>query len=335
MPRAAIIPAAGALEAQKEYFFMKKPSSGGGAAIRLDRLTKTFGGYRAVSSVSLEVNQGEIYGFVGLNGAGKSTTIHMMLSLLKPTSGSAYLLGSKVGFGNYDLWKKVGFLEEASFYPGLTVEENLDIARRMQLLPDRRCISHMMKKFGLESQKDKKAEDLSLGNRQRLGLAKAMIHSPQILILDEPINGLDPEGVVEIRNILLDLSKNSGVTVFLSSHILGELAKLADRIGIIHEGKLIQEIEMAHLEQSLRKHLVLSGRDQNAVERILSEHGYPFEENSDGGLILSESRATEAPEKLNELLVRSGQPPTQLDVVTEDLESYFLRTIQRTRGTFR
>ena len=307
---------------------MKKLSSGGGAVIQLDRLTKAFGGQYAVSNVSLEVNRGEIYGFVGLNGAGKSTTIHMMLSLLKPTSGSVCLLGSKVGFGSYGLWKKVGFLEEASFYPGLTVEENLDIARRMQLLPDRRCISHVMQKFGLESQKDKKAEDLSLGNRQRLGLAKAMIHNPKILILDEPINGLDPEGVVEIRNILLDLSKSFGVTVFLSSHILGELAKLADRIGIIHEGKLIQEMKMAHLEQSLRKHLVLSGRDQNAIKHILSEHGYPFEENPDGRLILSESRATEEPEKLNELLVRSGQPPIQLDVVMEDLESYFLRTIQ-------
>lgn len=307
---------------------MKKLSSGGDAVIQLDRLTKTFGEHPAVSNVSLEVNRGEIYGFVGLNGAGKSTTIRMMLSLLRPTSGSVYMLGSKVGFGSYGLWKKVGFLEEASFYPGLTVEENLDIARHMQLLPDRQCISRIIKKLGLESQKNKKAEDLSLGNRQRLGLAKAMIHNPKILILDEPINGLDPEGIVEIRNMLLDLSKNFGVTVFLSSHILGELAKLADRIGIIHEGKLIQEIKMAHLEQSLKKHLVLSGRDQNAIKRTLSEHGYPFEENSDGRLILSESRATEEPEKLNELLVRSGQPPTQLDVVTEDLESYFLRTIQ-------
>lgn len=277
------------------------------------------------------MNRGEIYGFVGLNGAGKSTTIHMMLSLLKPTSGSIYLLGSKVGFGSYELWKKVGFLEEASFYPGLTVEENLDIARRMQMLPDRRCISRVIKKLGLESQKDKKAGNLSLGNKQRLGLAKAMIHNPKILILDEPINGLDPEGVVEIRNILLDLSKNSGVTVFLSSHILGELAKLADRIGMIHEGNLIQEIEMAHLEQSLRKHLILSGRDPNAMKRILSEHGYPVEENPDGYLILSEGRATEEPEKLNELLVSSGEPPMQLNVVTEDLESYFLRIVQAKR----
>jgi ABC-2 type transport system ATP-binding protein len=312
---------------------LEKLSSSSGAVIQVDSLTKTFGEQNAVSNVSFEVNKGEIYGFVGLNGAGKSTTIHMMLSLIKPTSGSVYMLGSKVDFGSYGLWKKVGFLEQANFYPELTVEENLDIARRMQMLPDRQCISHIMQKLGLESHKNKKARNLSIGNRQRLGLAKAMIHNPEILILDEPINSLDPEGVVEIRDMLLDLSKNLGVTVFLSSHLLEELAKLVDRIGIIHEGKLIQEIKMVHLEQLLRTHLVLSGRDQNAIKRILSEHEYPFEENAEGRIILSEGHATEEPEKLNELLVRSGQSPTQLNIVTEDLESYFLRIIQRTRET--
>ncbi|TCL59821.1 ABC-2 type transport system ATP-binding protein [Kineothrix alysoides] len=267
-----------------------------------------------------------------MNGAGKSTTIHMMLSLLKPASGSVYMLGSKVDFGSYELWGKVGFMEEASYYPELTVEENLDIARRMQMLPDRQCIPRIIKKLGLEAHKNKKAKNLSLGNRQRLGLSKAMIHNPEILILDEPINGLDPAGVVEIRETLLDLSKNHGVTVFLSSHLLEELAKLADRIGIIHEGKLVQEIEMTHLEQSLRKHLVLCGRDKTTMRRILAENGYRFEENADGHFILSEGRATEKPEKLSELLVRSGQPPTQLNIVSEDLEGYFFRTIQDRGG---
>jgi ABC-2 type transport system ATP-binding protein len=310
---------------------MGKPDSN--IVIQLDSLTKTFDGYHAVNNVSVEVNRGEIFGFVGLNGAGKSTTIHMMLSLLKPTSGSVCLLGKKVHLGSYDLWEKVGFLEEARYYPGLTVEENLDIARRMQGLADRQCITHIIQKLGLEAHRNKKVKYLSLGNRQRLGLAKAMIHDPEILILDEPINGLDPAGVVEIREALLDLSKNHGVTVFLSSHLLEELAKLAGRIGIIHEGKLVQEIKMAHLEESLRKRLVLGGRDITAMKLILSEHGYHFEENADGHLILSDGHATEEPEKLNELLVRSGQPPTQLHMVAEDLEGYFLKTIQSTGGT--
>ncbi|MDW2797343.1 ABC transporter ATP-binding protein [Clostridium boliviensis] len=310
---------------------MVKSSGNVPTAIQLDRLTKKFGDYHAVSDLSLEVNGGEIFGFLGLNGAGKSTTIKMMLSLLKPSSGSIYMLGNKVNSGTYKLWEEVGYLEDATYYPGLTVIENLDIARRMQMISDRQSITRVIQKLGLEAHKNKKAKNLSLGNKQRLGLAKAMIHNPQILILDEPINGLDPAGVVEIRKMLMDLSKNFGVTVFISSHQLEELSKLVDRIGIIHQGQLIQEINMAHLEQSLQKHLVLAGRNKNAMEHILAEHGYNFEKSADGQLLLLEGPATESPERLAELLVRSGQPPTQLNIVTEDLEGYFLRMIQTTR----
>jgi ABC-2 type transport system ATP-binding protein len=310
---------------------MVNRSSGGSAAIQMNSLTKKFGDYRAVSDLSLEVNGGEIFGFLGLNGAGKSTTIKMMLSLLRPSSGSIYMLGNKVDTGTHKLWEQVGYLEEAVYYPGLTVIENLDIARRMQMISDRQSIDRVIQKLGLEAHKNKKAKNLSLGNKQRLGLAKAMIHNPKILILDEPINGLDPAGVVEIREMLFDLSKNFGVTVFISSHQLEELSKLVDQIGIIHEGRLIQEIKMAHLEQSLQKHLVLDGRDKNAMKHILTEQGYSFEENPDGRLLLSEGPATKQPERLAELLVRFGQPPTQLNIVTEDLEGYFLRIIQSTR----
>ncbi len=310
---------------------MGKSSGNVSAAIQLDRLTKKFGDYHAVSDLSLEINGGEIFGFLGLNGAGKSTTIKMMLSLLKPSSGSIYMMGNKVDSGTHKLWEQVGYLEDATYYPGLTVIENLDIARRMQMISDRQSITRVIQKLGLEAHKNKKAKNLSLGNKQRLGLAKAMIHNPQILILDEPINGLDPAGVVEIRKMLMDLSKNFGVSVFISSHQLEELSKLVDRIGIIHQGRLIQEINMAHLEQSLQKHLVLDGLNKNAMEYILAEHGYKFEKSTDGPLLLLEGPATESPEKLAELLVRSGQPPTQLNIVTEDLEGYFLRMIQSTR----
>jgi ABC-2 type transport system ATP-binding protein len=310
---------------------MGKLSSDALAAIQLDNLTKNFGVYRAVSDLSLEVNSGEIFGFLGLNGAGKSTTIKMMLSLLTPSSGSVYMLGNKVNSGSHKLWEQVGYLEDATYYPGLTVIENLDIARRMQMISDRQSITRVIQKLGLEPHKNKKAKNLSLGNKQRLGLAKAMIHNPKILILDEPINGLDPAGVVEIRKMLLDLSKNFGVTIFISSHQLEELSKLVDRIGIVHEGRLIQEIKMAHLEQSLQKHMILDGRNKNAMKHILTEHGYSFEENTDGRLLLFDGSVTEKPERLAELLVRFGQPPTQLNIVTEDLEGYFLRIIQSKR----
>jgi ABC-2 type transport system ATP-binding protein len=241
------------------------------------------------------------------------------------------MLGNKVNSGSHKLWEQVGYLEDATYYSGLTVIENLDIARRMQMISDRQSIARVIQKLGLEAHKNKKAKNLSLGNKQRLGLAKAMIHNPKILILDEPINGLDPAGVVEIREMLVDLSKNFGVTVFISSHQLEELSKLVDRIGIIHEGRLIQEIKMTHLEQSLQKHMILDGRNKSAMKHILREHGYNFEENIDGRLLLFDGSVTEKPERLAELLVRFGQPPTQLNIVTEDLEGYFLRIIQSKR----
>lgn len=268
-------------------------------AIQIDGLCKNFGNYRAVDNLSLDVQKGEIFGFLGLNGAGKSTTIKMLLSLLKPSSGSIYMLGSKVDSGSHKLWEKVGYLETATYYPGLTVMENLDIARRMQMITDKTSIDRVITKLGLIPHKDKKAKYLSLGNKQRLALAKAMIHNPEILILDEPINGLDPAGVAEIRDMLRDLSGNFGVTVFISSHLLEELAKVAQRIGIIHEGKLLQVIRMEQLEQSLEKNVVLSGKDTPAIMQLLKKQGFDFKQT----------------------------------VETENLEEYFLRTINMKGGT--
>lgn len=299
-------------------------------AIQMDGLSKHFGDYQAVQNLSLEVGHGEIFGFLGLNGAGKSTTIKMMLSLLTPSSGSICMLGTKVNSGAHKLWEQVGYLEDVTYYPELTVAENLDITRRMQMLSDRQVIEQVIDKLGLKDYRNRKAKHLSLGNKQRLCLAKAMIHKPKILILDEPINGLDPAGVVEIREMLLDLAKNHGVTIFISSHQLEELSKLVDRIGIIHKGQLLQEIEMSHLEQDLQKHLVIDGYDKKAIETILTDHGFAFEKNTDGKLILAAPSATEHPEQIAQFLVNSGQSLTQLNIVTEDLEGYFLRMIHNT-----
>ncbi|QUL56276.1 ABC transporter ATP-binding protein [Paenibacillus tritici] len=301
-------------------------------AIQIDGVHKKFGDYTILNNLSLEVSRGEIFGFLGLNGAGKTTTIKMLLAMLKPTSGKLYMLGEKVDAGNSTLWSKVGYLEEATFYPDLTVTENLDIARRMQGLADKDAVHQVIYKLGLEPHQKKKAKHLSLGNKQRLGLAKAMIHNPEILILDEPINGLDPAGVAEIRNMLYNLATNFGVTVFISSHLLEELSKVSTRIGIIHGGRLVQEVAMDKLEQSLQKNLVVNGLNKPALKKVLEEHGYTFEDTSDGYIKLTNEHAADHPERLAELLVQRNQPPTSLRVVTEDLEGYFLRTIGMTRG---
>ncbi|MGH0053101.1 MAG: ABC transporter ATP-binding protein, partial [Sphaerochaetaceae bacterium] len=172
--------------------------------IQTVNLSKDYGAVRAVDRVSLHVEKGEIYGFLGLNGAGKTTTIRMLLGMVQPTAGVAYLKGKAVNTRDRDLWRSVGYLVEVPYaYPDLTVFENLEIARRLHLVTDPSAVNTIIKKMKLEEYRNRKARYLSLGNAQRLGLAKALLHTPDILLLDEPANGLDPAGIVEIRELLL------------------------------------------------------------------------------------------------------------------------------------
>jgi len=300
--------------------------------IRTENLSKHYGNLRAVDAVSLQVGKGEIYGFIGLNGAGKTTTIRMLLGMIHPTSGSAFLWGRKVGPDCCDVWKKVGYLVETpSAYPELTVWENLEIVRRLRQIPDKKPVEAIIERLRLTSYRDIKAENLSSGNAQRLGLAKALLHNPEILILDEPANGLDPAGIVEMRELFRDLAANHGVTLFISSHILGEMAKFVTRIGIIHEGRLVQEISAHQVEHLLHKRLIVSTRDNEAVRTQLMNEGYSVHLSNNGSLEVTGRDATDHPEDIARLLVHGGLPPTLLKVEEEDLESYFLRTIGETR----
>ncbi len=211
--------------------------------IRTEGLCKSYGKLRAVDKLSLNVRKGEIYGFLGLNGAGKTTTIRMLLGMIRPTSGTLYLNGEKIRPGIREIWNSVGYLVEIPYcYPDLTVKENLELFRRLRFLGDRGSVGKIIETLRLGPYQDIIARNLSLGNVQRLGLAKALLHEPDILLLDEPANGLDPAGIVEIRGMLHDLAFNKGTTIFISSHILGEISKFATRIGIIHEGLLIARI---------------------------------------------------------------------------------------------
>ena len=296
--------------------------------IKTDNLTKHYGNVRAVDGISLSVKKGEIYGFLGLNGAGKTTTIRMLLGMINPTEGSAFLCGKRVSAGDHHLWENVGYLVEIPYsYPELTVRENLELVRRLRGLPDKRSVEAVMGKLHLTSYSDRKAKDLSLGNAQRLGLAKALIHDPEILILDEPSNGLDPVGIVEIREMFRDLALNHGVTIFISSHILGEISRLATRIGIIHQGRMVQEINTDRLERLMRKRLLIDARDQKAAQSRLIKEGYSANRSSNGVLEIKDENAISHPEAIATILVNAGLPPTLLKVDDEDLESYFLRAI--------
>jgi ABC-2 type transport system ATP-binding protein len=302
--------------------------------IQTINLSKHYGKLNAVENVSINVQKGEIYGFLGLNGAGKTTTIRMLLGLISPTTGEAFLNGKKVNAGNPKMWTDTGYLVEVPYsYPDLTVKENLDITRRLRLIDDRKSVDRVVDLLKLDEYRNVRAKNLSLGNAQRLGLAKAFIHNPKILILDEPANGLDPAGIVEIRELLADLALNNGVTVFISSHILGEISKFATRIGIIHEGMLIHESSVVEMVNLRKVSLHIRTHDIESTKLKLAENGFSPVLSETGIIELKEQVAFSSPEKIAVLLVNSGLPPYLLKVEEEDLENFFLRVINMKGGS--
>ena len=303
-------------------------------AIETQNLVKRYGDVTAVDQLSLQVAEGEIYAFLGLNGAGKTTTIRMLLGMIKPTSGAAQVLQTRIRLGSREPWASVGYLVETPHaYPELTVYENLEVARRLHPGTQPKAIDQIIERLDLGEYANRRAGTLSQGNAQRLGLAKALLHNPRLLILDEPANGLDPVGIVEVRELLLALTREQGVTVFMASHILAEVARLAQRIGIIHEGRLLQELDVDELWRSRRKRLLLQARDGEAARSALTAAGHPAEMLHDSAaehgdfIQVKDAAAIEHPEDIANLLVRAGAPPTQLIVEEEDLEQYFLRLI--------
>jgi ABC-2 type transport system ATP-binding protein len=212
-------------------------------------------------------------------------------------------------------------------YPELTVRENLEVFRRLRSPLEPKAVDFAIERLGLERYADRPASTLSLGNAQRLGLAKALLHKPQLLILDEPSNGLDPAGIVEVRNLLNELSTEHGVTVFLSSHLLGEVARLATRIGIIHNGRLLTERNVNEVERERRTRLVCSTRADEIAVRLLAGAGFDVTMNGDGVIEVHNPLAHEHPDQVARVLVDLGYPPTMLKVEREDLETYFLRLV--------
>ncbi|MBK6620187.1 MAG: ABC transporter ATP-binding protein [Saprospirales bacterium] len=275
--------------------------------IETERLTKNFGALAAVDEVSLHVQEGEIYGFLGLNGAGKTTVIRMLLGLARPSSGKVFLEGMPIISGRQGPWARVGYLVEMPYsYPELSVFENLLVIARLRNLRGKGPIDQIIEQLQLEPYRHVKARNLSLGNAQRLGLAKALMHRPDILILDEPTNGLDPAGIVEVREMLRAMAKDQGITIFISSHILGEISRLATRIGIIHQGRLIQEIDARELDAVRSKKLLLDPGNRQALVEGLQKLGLKVAQRED---------------QLLEVMQE------------EELESYFLRIIHQSQPT--
>jgi len=307
------------------------------AVIEIENLTKFYGKFKALDQINLQVNQGEIYGFLGLNGAGKTTTIKSIMGMIWPSSGKVIINGQNVTPASHGPWEKVGCLiETANSYPELTVKQNLEIYRRLRGLinsPD--PVAEVMEKLNITKYSQKKARELSLGNKQRLGLAKAMIHKPELLVLDEPANGLDPAGIVEIRNILTDLARNKNTTIFISSHHLAEISKTADRIGIIDNGILLQDLKSSDLKKKAQKHLVIKTRNKEKTIKLLKNSGYEIT-TPDGRvepdlIYLNGNISITTREKILNTLIKENTPPYEIKLDEENLESYFLRILQENR----
>jgi ABC-2 type transport system ATP-binding protein len=302
-------------------------------AIETDQLTKRFGDVLAVDCVNLRVKPGEIYGFLGLNGAGKTTTIRALLGMIRPSAGNVKVLGQDVGPNGRGPWARVGHLVETpSAYPELTARENLQVAARLHSILQAEATTRVIEQLKLGAYADRKAGTLSMGNLQRLGLARALLHQPELLILDEPANGLDPAGVVEIRELLRWLAHENGVTIFMSSHILTEVDQLVTRIGIIHKGTLIEELDTHQLERLRSRRLEVITRDPEAAQMSLQSAGYRCRRKEEM-ILLEEDYAIEHPDDIARILVNAGNPPVRLAVEQQNLEEHFLQlTNEREHG---
>lgn len=288
-------------------------------------LVKHYGEVKAVDGIDLDVRRGEIYGFLGRNGAGKTTTIRMLLGLVQPTAGEVNLFGERIRPGRQQLFHKVGsFIESASAYPNLTVEENLDIQRRLTGSM-KSSVAEVIELFQLGHYAKRPAGKLSLGNKQRLSLARALLHKPDLLLLDEPTNSLDPAGILEVRKLLRRLADEEGITIFMSSHLLVEVAHLADRIGVVHEGRLVEELDYDELLARTRTFVdVAVSEPDRAADLLRTRLGIgEVEHTEDGHLHIFDTHERNG--EIARLLVSEGIELTRLSSESENLEAHFIR----------
>lgn len=302
------------------------------AVIETKKLTKRYGSKISVYNVSLTANEGEIYGFLGLNGAGKTTTMRMLLKMIRPTSGEIYYSGQSISKLSSVFWNQVGYLIEIPHaYPNFTVEENLILYAKQRLIPDseiKKRVDIILQQLLLVTYRQVKVKDLSLGNNQKIGLAKALIHRPKILLLDEPTNGLDPEGLVAVRHSLIEMAKN-GTTVFISSHLLDEMEKLVNRIGILTNGCLLRELSFSEFERFRQSMLYIKtdGSIKNLADYLTAKRlqytSVGEEEILVSGIPINQYSA------LLHQLEQQNLNPMIFHPVKESLEEFFLRTIKK------
>lgn len=286
-------------------------------------LCKSYGNKQVVRNVDLKVPKGCVYGFMGPNGAGKSTTLKMLLGLIKASSGKAEIAGKEMNQKNrLEILRETGSLiESPSYYGHLTGRENLEIVRTLKNAPEKE-VDQVLKLVRMERQQNKKAREYSLGMKQRLGLAAALIGRPELLILDEPTNGLDPAGIQEIRELICELPKRMGITVLVSSHLLSEMDQMADYVGIINHGQLIFQDKLDALHEHSKSKLLLQVMNRTVTLKILESRGVEGRVTEEGILIpgFSDDRTAD----LVSALAAGGAGLFRVEERQKSLEDIFL-----------
>ena len=279
-------------------------------------------GVKTLDNINLEVPEGSIYGFMGPNGAGKTTTLRLLLGLLKNQQGKLEIFGKEFSSHRIDILKRLcSLIEQPSLYQHLTAKENLEIYRLIYHV-DKNRINEVLKIVGLDYTGKKKAKQFSLGMKQRLSIAIALLHQPELLILDEPTNGLDPNGIIETRELIKKLNKEHNTTVIVSSHILNEVERMASHVGIIHKGKMLFQGPLPELQQMKTRQTTLEIETNNneAAAQLLQSYSI---KNIAGKLVMSfENKEQTA--VINKLLVQNGIEVYALHPQQSDLEQLFL-----------
>ena len=291
--------------------------------IETNNLCKQYGGAMRVSHLNLDVPEGSVYGFLGPNGAGKSTTLKMILGLVHPTQGSIQVMGQTVNSQNrLSILRQVGSLiESPSYYGHLTGEENLRIVQTMRGVPAK-YIQEVLEIVRLEDQRGKRVAHYSLGMKQRLGLAAALLGYPKILILDEPTNGLDPAGIQEMRELIRSLPQRFGMTVVVSSHLLSEIDQMADHVAIIREGELVFQDTLEALHGRSRHHLALRTTNNAVARAVLQEKSVPCQEEE--GYLILPILSDEIAAQLTRFLAENRLGVVRLEERQKSLEDIFL-----------
>ena len=291
-------------------------------------LTKQYKHTLALDRVSLRLEKGKIYGFIGQNGAGKTTFLRLVTGLSYATEGMLSLWGKSGDAQLQEQRKRMGaMIESPALYPNLTARQNMEVQRIQRGIPDRESISRCLDLVGLKDTGKKPVKNFSLGMRQRLGIAAALLSTPEFLILDEPINGLDPSGIVEIRNLLGQLNKDYGMTILVSSHILEELYQTASQFILIDKGKIVEELSAKELNERCRQHLAIKTADPQKALLALEEHlGTEQLQLMPDGTIRLYDHLNDI-EQVAQLLSDSQILVTGLTLSGDTLEDYFLHKI--------